>query len=73
MTWMFYTSMEGVNTMNNSLAVKMSQHTLRKMCLYIWSYSGPHFSRIFPYSEKFKRKIFRIYAVKMSQHMILII
>ena len=45
MTWMFYTSMEGVNTMNNSLAVKMSQHTLRKMCLYLelfWSAFFPH-------------------------------
>ena len=46
MTWMFYTSMEGVNTMNNSLAVKMSQHTLRKKCLYLelfWSAFFPHF------------------------------
>ena len=45
MTWMFYTSMEGVNTMNNTLAVKMSQHTLRKMCLHLelfWSAFFPH-------------------------------
>ena len=55
MTWMFYTSMEGVNTMSNSLPVKMSQDTLRKKCLYLelfWSAFFPHFPAFQKIQEK---------------------
>ena len=58
MTWMFYTSMEGVNTMKNSLPVKMSQHTLRKVSVF-----GVILVRIFPAFSRIPKNSRERYSV----------